>query len=57
MDKKYPGKRLSVMFSLLTLITLTLTLLFTGALAWMLIRAGLLVERNRSIMFFIIAAS
>ncbi len=53
--KKYPGKRLSVMFSLLTLITLTLTLLFTGAFAWLLIRAGLLVERNRSIMFFIIA--
>lgn len=52
--KKYPGKRLSVMFSLLTLITLTLTLLFTGAFSWLLIRAGLLVERNRSIMFFII---
>lgn len=56
MDKKYPGKRLSVMFSLLTLITLTLTLLFTGAFAWLLIRVGLLVERNRSLMFFIIAA-
>lgn len=56
MDKKYPGKRLSVMFSLLTLITLTLTLLFTGAFAWLLIRVGLLVERNRSIMFFIIVA-
>lgn len=56
MDKgKHPGKRLSVMFSLLTLITLTLTLLFTGAFAWLLIQAGLLVGRNRHIMFFIIA--
>ena len=52
---KHPGKRLSVMFSLLTLITLTLTLLFTGAFAWLLVQAGLLVGRNRPIMFFIIA--
>jgi len=48
-------KRLSVMFSLLTLLTLTLTILFSALLTFLLIKAGVLVERNRGIVFFVIA--
>ena len=52
--KKRP-KRLSVMFSLLTLLTLTLTILFSALLTFLLIKAGILVRQNRGIVFFVIA--
>ena len=52
--KKCP-KRLSVMFSLLTLLTLTLTILFSALLTFLLIKAGILVRQNRGIVFFVIA--
>ena len=52
--KKYP-KRLSVMFSLLTFLTLTLTILFSALLTFLLIKAGILVRQNRGIVFFVIA--
>ena len=52
--KKCP-KRLSVMFSLLTFLTLTLTALFSGLLTVLLLRAGILVQQNREILFLIIA--
>ena len=52
--KKCP-KRLSVMFSLLTFLTLTLTILFSTLLTFLLIRTGILVQRNRGIVFFVIA--
>lgn len=52
--KKYP-KRLSVMFSLLTFLTLTLTILFSALLTFLLIKAGILVQQNRGIVFFVIA--
>ena len=48
-------KRLSVMFSLLTFLTLTLTILFSALLTLLLIRTGILVQQNRGIVFFIIA--
>lgn len=52
--KKCP-KRLSVMFSLLTFLTLTLTILFSALLTLLLIRTGILVRQNRGIVFFVIA--
>ena len=52
--KKCP-KRLSIMFSLLTLLTLTLTILFSALLTFLLIKAGILVRQNRGIVFFVIA--
>ncbi len=48
-------KRLSVMFSLLTFLTLTLTILFSALLTLLLIRTGILVRQNRGIVFFVIA--
>lgn len=48
-------KRLSVMFSLLTLLTLTLTILFSSLLIFLLILAGVFSEQNRTIIFFIVA--
>ena len=47
-------KRLSVMFSLLTFLTLTLTILFSALLTLLLIRTGILVRQNRGIVFFVI---
>ncbi|NBJ97216.1 sensor histidine kinase [bacterium 1xD8-48] len=52
--KKCP-KRLSVMFSLLTFLTLTLTIIFSALLTLLLIRTGILVRQNRGIVFFVIA--
>lgn len=52
--RKYP-KRLSVMFSLLTFLTLTLTIIFSALLTLLLIRTGILVRQNRGIVFFVIA--
>lgn len=52
--KKYP-KRLSAMFSLLTFLTLTLTILFSALLTFLLIKTGILVRQNRGIVFFVIA--
>lgn len=49
-------RRLSVMFSLLTLLTLTLTAIFSSLLTFLLIKAGILVQENREIIFLIIAA-
>lgn len=46
--------RLSIMFSILILLTLTLTLVFSAAFTWILIKAGILVEQNRVIVFFVI---
>ena len=43
------------MFSLLTLLTLTLTILFSALLTFLLIKAGILVRQNRGIVFFVIA--
>lgn len=54
-DPKKCPKRLSVMFSLLTLLTLSLTILFSGVLTVLLLRAGILVQQNREILFLIIA--
>ena len=48
-------KRLSVMFSLLTFLTLTLTIIFSALLTLLLIRTGILVRQNRGIVFFVIA--
>lgn len=48
-------KRLSVMFSLLTFLTLTLTILFSALLTFLLIKTGILVRQNRGIVFFVIA--
>ena len=43
------------MFSLLTFLTLTLTILFSALLTFLLIKAGILVQQNRGIVFFVIA--
>lgn len=51
---KKHSHRLSVMFSLLTVLTLALTALFSGLLTRLLIRTGLLDAKNRSIVFLII---
>ena len=49
-------KGISVMFSLLIFLSLTLTLILTGTLAFVLIHTGVLVERNQLVMFLIVAA-
>lgn len=54
MTKKTRVTRLSIMFSLLTLLTLTLTALFSVAFTWLLIKTGILVEGNRGIVLCII---
>lgn len=47
-------RRLSVMFSLLTILTLTLTFLFCGLFAMLLIHTGIMVGQNRPLIFFMI---
>lgn len=48
--------RLSVMFSLLIFLSLTITVALTGALAMLLFRLGILSGPNRGIVFFVVAA-
>lgn len=50
-------RRLSVMFSLLIFLCLTVTVLLTGALAAVLYRFGILAGPNRSIGIFLVAAT
>jgi sensor histidine kinase len=53
--KKY-SNRISVMFSLLTILTLTLTLLVSAALVYLLAKTGILTNRNRTVVLLLIAA-
>lgn len=48
-------QKLSVLFSLMTFLTLVLTLFFTGALTALLLRLGLIAEGNRSLALCLIA--
>lgn len=49
-------KNISVMFSLLTFIMMTLTVVITGALIIFMYHIGLLTERSRAVVLVIIAA-
>lgn len=55
MNKPKRPTRLSVMFSLLILLTLTITIIFSALLTLFLIRVGILVQQNRGIVFLVIA--
>ena len=55
MNKPAHPTRLSVMFSLLILLTLTITIIFSALLTFFLIRVGILVQQNRGIVFLVIA--
>ena len=55
MNKPAHPTRLSVMFSLLILLTLTITIIFSALLTLFLIRVGILVQQNRGIVFLVIA--
>lgn len=50
-------RRLSIMFSLLTFLTLTLTVIFSGFVTMLLIKIGLLTQQNRVVVFITIAVS
>lgn len=50
------SNRISVMFSLLTILTLTLTLLVSAALVFLLAKTGILTSRNRTVVLLLIAA-
>lgn len=49
------SNRISVMFSLLTILTLTLTLLVSAALVFLLAKTGILTSRNRTVVLLLIA--
>ena len=56
MGKRDRSWRLSVMFSLLIFLSLTITVALTGALAMLLFRLGILSGPNRGIVIFVVAA-
>ena len=48
-------KNISLMFSVLTFLTLTITLLLTAGLVMLMINTGLFVERSRAVVLIVIA--